>query len=110
MNIRAGTIRDIRVLAISGKIDSLTARAFDEELKRAIAGRPGRILLDCSGLEYINSAGLRVILGGLKDAKNEGIGLALCSICPEVRKVFEYAGFTRFLVVFPGVDESLGTW
>jgi anti-anti-sigma factor len=70
----------IAVVTLSGRMDSATSPAADQELAATIgAGTP--VLLDLSGLEYISSAGLRVLLKTAKQAQTAKVNFRLCSSC-----------------------------
>jgi len=102
----AGTI----VLAPSGRIDHATAEAFKTSLgphvARCAAGQD-RLVLDFSAVEYISSAGLRVLMLAAKQAKAQGGVLAVAALQPIVREIFEISRFTLVLKVFATVDEAL---
>jgi uncharacterized protein (TIGR02172 family) len=83
-------------IKLVGRIDSVNAGATEKELTETIAREgAGKVTLDCAGLEYISSAGLRVLL---KLRKRLG-GLKLIETSPEVYDVFEMTGFTELLDV-----------
>jgi len=102
----AGTV----VLAPSGRIDHATAEAFKTSLgphvARCAAGQD-RLVLDFSAVEYISSAGLRVLMLAAKQAKAQGGVLAVAALQPIVREIFEISRFTLVLKVFATVDEAL---
>jgi anti-sigma B factor antagonist/stage II sporulation protein AA (anti-sigma F factor antagonist) len=102
----AGTV----VLAPSGRIDHATAEGFKTSLgphvARCAAGQD-RLVLDFSAVEYISSAGLRVLMLAAKQAKAQGGVLAVAALQPIVREIFEISRFTLVLRVFATVDEAL---
>ena len=80
----------------TGRIDSSNAAAFEQELTEAMAAHPGAALvLDAEGLEYISSAGLRVLLRQ-RQAAGE---LTVRNVSPEVYEIFDVTGFTAMLKV-----------
>ena len=84
---------DVVVLAPSGRVDS----ASSGELEGALLGHLGagetRLAVDLGGVEYISSAGLRVLLMLVKKLQGSGGRLVLCAMPESVRLVFELAGF-----------------
>jgi len=102
----AGTV----VLAPSGRIDHATAEGFKTSLgphvARCAAGQD-RLVLDFSAVEYISSAGLRVLMLAAKQAKAQGGVLAVAALQPIVLEIFEISRFTLVLKVFTTVDEAL---
>jgi anti-anti-sigma factor len=86
-----------------GRLDFGAAAGLQNDIDAALTGGgapPRALLIDCSGLEYISSAGLRVLLQSARSAQRGRIFLALCSMQPSVRDVFELSGFNRLIPVF----------
>ncbi len=87
----------ILVVAPSGRIDSTTSDTLDRVLSRASDGGERHAVVDFGSVEYISSAGLRVLLVA---AKRMGTGrLVLCALPEPVRQVFDLAGFLRLFAV-----------
>ena len=86
---------DKRILGLAGRIDSTNAADAEKELTDALEGFTGTPVLDAQDLEYISSAGLRVVLR-LKKAY-DGIKIVNCS--PEVYDIFEMTGFTEMMEI-----------
>ena len=89
--------KDNTTLALSGRLDTVTA----PELEKAVAEllpQADSLVLDLGSLEYISSAGLRVILKAYKTLANKG-GLKLTGVQEAVREVFDITGFSDFLVM-----------
>lgn len=84
-------------LYLEGRIDTNNAAAVEKEIMDAVAASPGAALaLDAAGLEYISSAGLRVLM---KLRKQTGKALPVLNVSPEVYEIFETTGFTELLDV-----------
>ena len=85
------------IIEIAGRLDTTTALALDktinEDIKDAV-----NIVLDLKGLEYISSAGLRVLLSAQKKMQKIG-SMKLKNVCEEVMEVFEITGFADILVI-----------
>ena len=110
MDLHPGRFADTLVLAPTGRIDH--ARA--DGLKDALAPHLGRcaagqdqLVLDLSGVEYISSAGLRVLMLARKQAKAQGGTLVVAALPPIVREIFEISRFTVVFDVFPSTREAL---
>ena len=82
-------------LALEGRLDTTTAPQLETELKTALADADS-ICFDFEKLEYISSAGLRVLLAVHKQMKDKG-GMELCHVNEAIMEVFEVTGFTDFL-------------
>lgn len=100
---------NIPVLLLRGRMDSTTSPDAESQLTRMIGEGAQRIVVDFSDLEYISSAGLRVLLAAQKKLKQSGGAVLLTALKPEIRKVFDIAGFNRLFSVYPSVEEALGT-
>ncbi len=95
------------VLAVTGRLDTLTAPQFEAECAACADAGDTRIVVDLSGLEYISSAGLRSILGAAKKLKSLGGGISFCGLSGIVAEVFTVSGFVKLLPVFPTRQEAL---
>jgi anti-anti-sigma factor len=90
---------DVVVVQLSGRLDSGAAPAAEERLSAALDGNPPRMAIDMSGLSYISSAGLRVILVLAKKAQQQNGKLALGGLAANVREVFAATGFDTIITV-----------
>lgn len=101
MEVVEQTEGDALVLAISGRIDGKTAKAFEEKVTGALAASAGKVVIDCAGVDFISSAGLRVFLIAAKRLKASGRDLVVCGLQPLVQEIFETTGFYSILTVVP---------
>jgi anti-sigma B factor antagonist len=95
------TADGIRIVHLARRIDSDNAPEVELLLKGLIDQGAKKIVCDFSHTDYINSSGLRVLLSANKRIIQAGGRMALSSLNPSVRQVFEVAGFTRIFSVFP---------
>ena len=95
------------VLAPARHLDGATATDFEAELLRRIDESALAVLLDCSAMDYISSAGLRVILRAGKRLTAGGGRLALCGLTEDCREAFRISGFDRLFALYPSVDAGL---
>jgi anti-anti-sigma factor len=107
MILREEAIGAVRLLEVRGRIDSTTAPALHEKLLPALAGAATRLLLDLERLEYISSAGFRVLLLAAKQADQTGSRLVLCGLSGKVQHLFEIGGFLDLFLVHGSRDEGL---
>lgn len=98
---------DIVVLAVEGRLDSNTSDQFEKQLFGMVEQGEARFVLDFGGLDYISSAGLRVLLKAAKELKKKDGRLCLCSLRDYVREVFEMSGFATFLPIHASLETSL---
>ena len=85
------------VIQISGRLDTITAPTLDKTINEDI-GDTKNLILDMKSLEYISSAGLRVLLGVQKKMQKIG-AMKVINVCEEVMEVFEMTGFADILVI-----------
>ena len=84
-------------IEIVGRLDTITAPALDKTINEDI-GDIKNLVLDVKGMEYISSAGLRVLLGAQKKMQKIG-SMKVVNVCEEVMEVFEMTGFADILVI-----------
>lgn len=99
MNTQFEALGKLSVVIPSGRLDFGAAASFQSELEKALAARPAGIIIDCGGLEYVSSAGLRVFLLVAREAKRAAVALAVCSLKPAVKEVFHVSGFNQMIAV-----------
>lgn len=107
MEISTRTSNDIHIVAIAGSLDSATSPEAQKAIDSVVAGAK-KVALDFSQLDYISSAGLRVLLGAAKKLRASGGTLRMFGLNQSVREVFEISGFSSILSVYPSEAEALG--
>ena len=85
------------IIEIVGRLDTITAPALDKTINEDL-GDSKNLVLDVKGMEYISSAGLRVLLGAQKKMQKIG-SMKVKNVCAEVMDVFEMTGFADILVI-----------
>jgi anti-anti-sigma factor len=102
------TARDrITVLAPNGRIDTTTSPALDDAVRAAVDGGSRALVVDFTKVDYISSAGLRVLLVLAKRMRELGGRLVLCGFGPPVRQVFHLAGFLPLFTIAASRDAAL---
>ena len=84
-------------IALEGRLDTSTAPSLEEALKEELNGVTD-LEFDFAKLEYISSAGLRVLLSTQKIMKNQG-NMKVKNVCPEIMEVFDITGFSEILTI-----------
>ena len=97
----------ITVLGLKGRLDSNTSDPFEKQLLGLVEGGATRLVLDFQELDYISSAGLRVLLKAAKELKRNNGRLALCSLKDYIKEIFEMSGFVSFLPIHGTLEETL---
>jgi anti-sigma B factor antagonist len=98
------------VLAPAGRIDMGTADQLRDRLIPMVtaAAKAGEsVVLDFSGVDYISSAGLRVLMLAAKEARASGGKIAVAALQPLVNEIFQISRFDKVLPCHAGVDEAL---
>jgi anti-anti-sigma factor len=95
------------LIAVSGRLDTVSAPRFDERVAPVLAQPHKRILLDMSGVNYISSAGLRSILHLVKHTTDNGGRVGLFSVPAQIMDVLEISGFPERLDVYPDRASAL---
>ena len=85
------------VIQICGRLDTITAPTLEKTINEEI-GNAKNLILDMKGLEYISSAGLRVLLAAQKKMQKIG-SMKVVNVCEAVMDVFEMTGFADILVI-----------
>jgi len=98
---------EVKVFRLSGRLDSNTSPTLEKKLNEAIESGAKNMVIDFENLDYISSAGLRIILKTTKDLKKRDGAIILCAMQDYVKEVFEIAGFDSFLPIVPEVDDAV---
>lgn len=98
---------NIVVLALEGRLDTLSSGFLQESLRDIINSAQHQILIDCTGLQFISSSGLRVLLSAAKQLNSLKGKIALCALEDRIKNVFDIAGFTMLFSIFPNEKEAL---
>jgi anti-anti-sigma factor len=106
MEITTRTSNNIHIVAIAGSLDSTTAPEAQKAVDAAVTVAK-KVTLDFSGLDYISSAGLRVLLGAAKKLRASGGTLGMFGLNQSVREVFDISGFSAILSVYPSEREAI---
>ncbi len=92
-------------LVLEGRLDSVTSPGFDTSVTGLLDAPPPVLVLDMAGLDYISSAGLRVVFKLQKAVKRVEGELLMVNLKPPVRKVFEIIDALPTLSVFGSIAE-----
>ncbi|HEY2805680.1 MAG TPA: STAS domain-containing protein [Gemmatimonadales bacterium] len=107
MNITTRTDRNVTIVALAGNLDSNTSPQAQLALDAMLAGGVTRVAIDFTALDYISSAGLRVLLGTAKKLSAKGGALHVFGLNETVREVFDISGFSTILAVFRTEAEAV---
>lgn len=93
-------------LAIIGEVDASSSIELDNAMKESVEEGNKNLLIDCSSLEYISSAGLGVFMSYLEEIKKKNINLVFYGLNPKVLNVFKILGLDQLLHIEKNKDSA----
>ena len=110
LQITLEEIDQVIILRLEGRLDASTALLLERKRQSLIDENRNYLALDFSGIDYLSSAGMRVLLSAAKKLHNQKGSLVLFSISSDVEETLKMAGFDRILSIFPSEKEALQTF
>ncbi len=97
LNIRRSEENGAAAFALEGRLDTVTAPELEQALKEVLDDA-GELTLDFGKLDYISSAGLRVLLSAQKQMRQKG-SMKLTHVSETIMEIFEVTGFSEILTI-----------
>ena len=110
MDITVKESGDVKIIVFEGNLDTNTAPVAEDEINGLIDGGTLKLLVNFEKLDYISSAGLRVLLATAKKLKPSSGDLKICCLNTTVQEVFDISGFASILSVSSTEEEALGSF
>ena len=111
MEFSSQQFADVTLMKVEGRIDHKTAKDFENALKpyldACIAGEYQKILIDLGGVDFMTSAGLRVLMIGAKTCGEQKGEIVVASLQPIIEEIFKITRFDLVLKTFPTVKSGL---
>ena len=110
MDFSQASYADVRVIAVKGRVDHANADQFKTQLWPILSSSAAsgeKLLLNLSGLEYISSAGLRVLMLAARELKARQGTLVVCEPQAVVKEIFEISRFNVVFRVYPDLKAAL---
>ena len=85
-------------IALSGRLDTTTAPELEQKYDDVFKENK-ELIFDFNGLDYISSAGLRVMLLAQKQANKQNLKMKVINVCAEINEIFEMTGFSDILTI-----------
>jgi len=104
MKVNAASVKGWTVLEISGSVDAATAPALQADAMGRVGAGEAKIALDVSGVDYMSSAGLRVLLMVFKALKATDGAMCLVNPSPFVSEVLDLSGFAGIIPVTKSLE------
>ncbi len=110
MEITQEQSNGIAVLALHGRLDELATRDAEATFQEVIDEGPNDVVLDLSGVEYVSSSGLRVLVMLLRGLQKNSGALKVCCLSPFVAEVFEVSNLNAMFDIYERRDEALAAF
>jgi anti-anti-sigma factor len=107
MKINEVTGAGYLVHELHGRLDAGSADIVKQKLLTTLQQASQHLVIDCAGLQYISSIGLRVLLVATKQASTQHVRLVLCNLTEMVRQVFDLAGFGKVIPHYASRAEAV---
>jgi anti-anti-sigma factor len=107
LKIELEEIEDKVILRIEGRIDAASAPTLDRKIDSLLAEKRYRLLLDFSRVDYLSSAGMRILLSASKKAKAGRGMLVIYALTDDVEEIIKMAGFDKVLRICSSEKEAL---
>ncbi len=107
LSLETRTVADRTVLEVGGEIDVYTAPRLRERLLELVAEGTRYIVVNMERVEFLDSTGLGVLVGGLKRIRAQGGSLVLVCSQERILKIFRITGLERVFQIFSSVDEAV---
>jgi anti-sigma B factor antagonist len=110
MEIQIREAGEVSVLDFIGNLDTNTSPKADKEISRLIEDGNHRILFNLKEVNFVSSAGLRVLLGTAKKLRTSGGKMMVCGLNDVVQEVFDISGFASILDLATDEEEALSSF
>ncbi len=111
MQITHKQLSRVDLVAVHGRVDANTAPQLQDTLRSIFDERRFRVVLDLSEMSYMSSAGLKVLLAALKEAKRWNRGdLRLAALQPQVHDTLNLVGLLQLFRIYPSTVEAVGSF
>ena len=108
MEITLSLARGIPVFSLAGRLDVVTCPVLEERLAPLYEAAGSRLIMECSSLTYVSSAGLRVFLLCQRHLGAGGGGVAFASLGKPVRELFHLAGLEDLFIIEETTEAAAG--
>src|SRR6478609_3092638 len=107
MNISIGKEEEIYLISIEGDLDASSCINLDKTISEAVSRGEKKIMVDCSRLSYISSAGLGVFMSYLQDFQANNVSMVLFGLSDKVKNVFQILGLDQLLKIYNSKAEAI---
>ena len=98
------------IIELTGRIDNVTSSAVEATLATALDGKPSALILDLTGVTFVSSIGLRVLLMAAKRCRAQNAGFALYSVAPQIASLFKLSGLNAFFPIYASREAAVAAF
>jgi anti-sigma B factor antagonist len=106
-SIHQSTEQGLSVLALAGYLDAHTAPEFEKIVQAEFQAGRVQMVVECSHLSYISSAGLGVFMSFIEEIRAAGGDIKICGLAPKVFQVFDILGFSALFDIVPDLPAAV---
>jgi len=106
LSLNTDNTQSVSVMKAKGRVDSETAPELDVAISKLLADGRSKIILDLQGVDYLSSAGLRVMVKALKNARDSGGDVRLVSVSEPIEVILRTVGMMQMFKMFATSDEA----
>ncbi|HEX9313272.1 MAG TPA: STAS domain-containing protein [Actinomycetota bacterium] len=107
LDVETGTVGDASLLSLRGEIDVYTAPRLRQAIIDLVEGGATRIVVDMEKVDFLDSTGLGVLVGGLKRVRVKEGSLSIVTTQDKILKIFDITGLNRVFDIHPSVDAAV---
>ena len=104
-----GNTTEVQALDLEGEVDVYTAPVLRQAILDQVEGGVKHLLINLTRVEYLDSTGLGILIGGVKRLKEQGGSLRLVGPSARIQRIFEITGLNKIFDVYASEQEALGT-
>ncbi|HLD94361.1 MAG TPA: STAS domain-containing protein [Anaerolineales bacterium] len=99
------------ILRVSGRVDAETAPSLEKQINKVFNKGQHHLVVDLGGVDYISSAGLRVLVTALKKTRRYNRGdVRLAALSIRLKEAFQLVGFNKLFQIFEEVEDAAGSF
>lgn len=107
MNLTEKRQEQVIIISIDGRLDTTNYQQLESRILHHLQQNHTTLVIDCSGMDYVSSAGLRIFLVALKKLNAAGGQLALCALRENIKEIFDILGFTGIFKIYTDQQQAL---
>lgn len=107
LQINTNSVGTVTIFEMNGRFDTHTADKLRKLMEPAVSQPPAQILVDLSGVNFVDSTALAALVQGMKHSRQQGGDLYLCGLGQQVRIIFELTRLDQAFEIYPNANEAI---